>query len=239
MAAPVILDIAELPEMARAQIFHRSRYGCVRCGVTICRFVELPVDDEPGWLRPSTILLCPGCITLLQQKPLERAQYNALLKRPIASDPLFDRSRLPYHPALPGIRVGGTELIRDTSIPLMVGGYAPIRFVPPTSGIGAIRITLNLSSREGSVAPVIQDNLWLPWDNGWTFEHCNGRYVVRSADSEAYAELEISASDCITVVRLVSFVAGRRIEMTPDRIGIDGKEVRNGIASGQLVGLYA
>jgi len=236
---PKPLLAADLPDMVRAQILHRSRYGCVRCGATIHQIAELPVEDEPGWMKPSAVLLCPACIRTLGNTALESVQYGALLVRPIAGDPLFDKSRLPYHDKLPRIRVGGRALVRDTSIPVMVSGAAPIGFAPPTSSIGATRITLNLSDAKGRAVPIVQANFWCPPDDSWTFERLGQRYVIQSTSSEARAEIEISAHDCLTIIHLLSTVGGKRVEMTPDRILVGDREAINLVASGQLVGLYA
>lgn len=239
VAAPTLIDCADLPEAVQSQIRHRCGYGCVRCGVTIYSFCQFPVDDEPGWSAPAIVLLCQTCLRTLTAHPLERAQYAALLKRPIARDPQFIRHQLPYYPAMPRLRVGGAALVRNTSIPVMIGGYAPIGFAPPINANGATLITLTLMTAKGIPEPIIHANIWSPPDDSWQFHHLGGRYIVESDASASRAEIEISAPDCITIVHIVSEVGDRKIEMTENWVEIDGKRMTNLIASGHLVGLIA
>jgi hypothetical protein len=207
--------------------------------VTIYRYYQLPVADEPGWAAPAVVLLCPTCADTLIQNPLGAQQYGVLLTRPIACDPNFIRRRLPYHPALPRLRVGGAAMIRNTSIPVMVGGYAPVGFAPPLNSTGATLMTLTLMTDKGIPEPIIHANIWSPPDESWQFQHRGGRYIIESSTTDSLADIEISAPDCLTINRLVSKVAERKIELTADWVEIDGNRMSNLIASGHLVGLLA
>ncbi len=142
---------------------------------------------------------------------------------------------------MPRLRVGGAALIRNTSIPVMVAGYAPIGFAPPINNNGATLITLTLMTSKGIPESVIHANIWSPPDDSWQFSHRGGRYIIESSNIESYADIEISAPDCITINHLVSQVADRKVELTADwiEIEIDGKRITNLIASGHLVGLIA
>ena len=181
MVEPDGVEIVQIDEALRNGVRKRCGHGCIRCGVTIYLYVRLPIEDEAGVPAPSVVLLCPECLGLLRNRPMASVQYAALLARPIARDPHFDRSQLPYTMLLPEMHVGGSIPVRNTSIPIMIGGHAPLIFSPPTSGVGALHISLQLSGEDGKPCLLIDSNRWCAPEGGWTFSRRGNCYIVESS----------------------------------------------------------
>ncbi len=236
MVEPDGVEIVQIDEALRNGVRKRCGHGCIRCGVTIYLYVRLPIEDEAGVSAPSVVLLCPECLGLLRNRPMASVQYAALLARPIARDPHFDRSQLPYTMLLPEMHVGGSIPVRNTSIPIMIGGHAPLIFSPPTSGVGALHISLQLSGEDGKPCLLIDSNRWCAPEGGWTFSRRGNCYIVESSLSESCCRIEFNARDRLTIVDLRTMVGDRKIELTPGWIDTGAGRRSNLITSGQLIG---
>ena len=236
MVEPGGIEIVQLAAELRSGVRKRCGHGCIRCGVTVYLYVRLPVEDEAGQPAPSVALLCPECLDLLSNRPVGVSQYAALLARPIARDPHFDRSCLPYTMLLPEMRVGGSIPVHNCSIPIMVGGHAPLIFSPPTSGMGALHISLQLSGEDGRPCLLIDSNRWCAPDDSWTFARRGACYIIESRLSRSCCRIEFAARDRLTVVDLKTTVGDRTIELTPRWIDTGAGKRSNLIASGQLIG---
>ena len=84
---------------------------------------------------------------------------------------------------------------------------------------------------------VIQGNEWLAANGSWRFLLRGDRYSVMAGRGEGLAILRIVARNRIAVEHLRTTIRGRRLEVTPDWLEIDGKRHVNRIGSGALVGL--
>jgi uncharacterized protein YlaI len=160
MALPVMLSLPELTETQREDVREACGFACVRCGVTIYRYLRLPDS-------PQTTLLCPTCHALVEE--LTAAQVQGFHTNPVVRQRHFARDRMPFSSELPMLIVGGSRLLRDTPIPLMLDGEPILMFAPPRRSRGATRISLRLGDLDGAPVQVIQGNEWLPTDGSWRF----------------------------------------------------------------------
>ena len=71
MALPVMLSLPELTEPQREAVREACGFACVRCGVTIYRYLRLPDS-------PQATLLCPTCHALVEEGRLTTAQVQGL-----------------------------------------------------------------------------------------------------------------------------------------------------------------
>lgn len=230
MALPVMLSLPELTEQQREAVREACGFACVRCGVTIYRYLRLP-DSA------AATLLCPTCHGLVEEGRLTTAQVQGFHTNPVVRQRHFARDRMPFSSELPMLIVGGSRLLRDTPIPLMLDGEPILMFAPPRRSRGATRISLRMGDADGDPVQVIQGNEWLPANGSWRFLLRGDRYSVMAARGDGLAILRIVARNRIAVEHLRTTIRGRRLEVTPDWLEIDGKRHVNRIGSGALVGL--
>ena len=230
MALPVMLSLPELTEQQREAVREACGFACVRCGVTIYRYLRLP-DSA------AATLLCPTCHALVEEGRLTTAQVQGFHTNPVVRQRHFARDRMPFSSELPMLIVGGSRLLRDTPIPLMLDGEPILMFAPPRRSRGATRISLRMGDADGDPVQVIQGNEWLPANGSWRFLLRGDRYSVMAARGDGLAILRIVARNRIAVEHLRTTIRGRRLEVTPDWLEIDGKRHVNRIGSGALVGL--
>ncbi|EZP73575.1 hypothetical protein BV96_01016 [Sphingomonas paucimobilis] len=230
MALPVMLSLPDLTEQEREEVRQACGFACVRCGVTIYRYLRLPDAAQ-------ATLLCPTCHGLVEEGRLTAAQVHGFHTNPVVRQRHFARDRLPFSPELPMLIIGGTRLLRDTPIPLVLDGEPIMMFAPPRRSRGATRISLRMGAPDGSPVQVINGNEWLPTDGSWHFLLRGDRYSIMAARGEGLAVLRIVARNRIAVEHLRTTIRGRRLEVTPDWLEIDGKRYVDRIGSGALVGL--
>ncbi|GLV23681.1 hypothetical protein TomTYG45_01240 [Sphingobium sp. TomTYG45] len=230
MALPVMLSLPELTEPQREAVREACGFACVRCGVTIYRYLRLPDS-------PQATLLCPTCHALVEEGRLTTAQVQGFHTNPVVRQRHFARDRMPFSSELPTLIVGGSRPLRDTPIPLVLDGEPILMFAPPRRSRGATRISLRLGDPDGNPVQVIQGNEWLAANGSWRFLLRGDRYSVMAGRGEGLAILRIVARNRIAVEHLRTTIRGRRLEVTPDWLEIDGKRHVNRIGSGALVGL--
>ena len=230
MALPVMLSLPELTEQQREAVREACGFACVRCGVTIYRYLRLP-DSA------AATLLCPTCHALVEEGRLTTAQVQGFHTNPVVRQRHFARDRMPFSSELPTLIVGGSRPLRDTPIPLVLDGEPILMFAPPRRSRGATRISLRMGDADGDPVQVIQGNEWLPANGSWRFLLRGDRYSVMAARGDGLAILRIVARNRIAVEHLRTTIRGRRLEVTPDWLEIDGKRHVNRIGSGVLVGL--
>ncbi len=204
--------------------------------MTVYVFAGLAPEDGGPPAIDAIGLLCPTCFALVARRPLTRTQFASLLDRPIAREPRFDRSRLPYHHLLPEISAGGGAPVHETSIPLLIAGHPPLALVPPMTGDGALRIDLRLADETGAQHHLIRSNVWNDGDGGWTFFHNRSGYSIRSTRCESRFTVEFPRPDAFVIIDLVTMIEGMRVELTPQWLNIDGARLTNAIASERVIG---
>ncbi|HKY80252.1 MAG TPA: hypothetical protein VJM09_02130 [Sphingobium sp.] len=223
-------SLPELTEEQREEIRQACGFACVRCGVTIYRYLRLPEGQGPT-------LLCPTCHGLVEEGRLTLTQVLSFHANPVVRQRHFARDRLPFSPELPTLVVGGSRLLRDTPIPLTLDGEPILVFAPPRQSKGATRISLRMGSADGSPEQVVESNHWVPTDGSWHFLLRGDRYSIMATRGDGLAILRIVARNRIAIEHLRTTINGRRLEATPDWLEIDGKRHVDRIGSGALVGL--
>lgn len=214
----------------RADIRQACGFACVRCGVTIYRYLGLP--DGPG-----ATLLCPTCHGLVEEGRLTPTQVHSFHSNPVVRQRHFARDRLPFSSELPQLIIGGSRLLRDTPIPITLSGEPILVFAPPRRMNGATRISVRMGAPDGTPVQVIDGNEWIPSDGSWHFLLRGDRYSMMASRGDGLAVLRIVARNRIAVEHLRTTIRGRRLEVTPDWLEIDGKRFVDRIGSGNLVGL--
>lgn len=230
MALPVMLSLPDLNAQERDEVRQSCGFACVRCGVTIYRYLLLPDAAD-------ATLLCPTCHGLVEDGRLTASQVYGFHTNPVVRQRHFARDRLPFSPGLPTLIIGGTRLLRDTPIPLVLDGEPIMMFAPPCRSQGATRISLRMGDPDGRPVQVIDGNEWLAPNGSWHFLLRGDRYSIAAARGDGLAVLRIVARDRIAVEHLRTTIRGRRLEVTPDWLEIDGKRHVNRIGGGALVGL--
>ncbi|BAV65391.1 hypothetical protein SCLO_1023510 [Sphingobium cloacae] len=230
MVLPVMPSLPDLTEDERAAIRQACGFACVRCGVTIYRYLGLPEG------RGET-LMCPTCHGLVEEGRLTPAQVQNFHANPVVRQRHFARDRLPFSSDLPHLVIGGSRLLRDTPIPLTLDGEPILIFAPPRRGNGATRISLRMGAPDGTPVQVVDGNEWLPRDGSWHFLQRGDRYSMMAARGDGIAILRIVSRNRIAVEHLRTTIRGRRLEATPDWLAIDGQRHVGRIASGTLIGL--
>ena len=228
MGLPVMPSLSQLDAQQRDEITLACGFACVRCGVTIYRFLRMPESA-------TATLLCPTCHGLVEEGRLTTTQVQGFHTNPVVRQRHFARDRLPFSPDLP-IVVAGGSLLRDTPIPLTVKGEPILIFAPPRRGNGAIHISLRMGGPDGAPVQVIDGNEWLPTDGSWHFLLRGDRYSIMAARGNGLAVLRIVSRNRIAVEHLRTTVRGRRLEVTPDWLEIDGKRYIDRVGSGELIG---
>ena len=230
MGLTVMPPLPQLSAQQRETIRQSCGFACVRCGVTIYRYLRLPDGD-------GATLLCPTCHGLVEEGRLTPTQVHSFHTNPVVRQRHFARDRLPFSPELPTLIVGGSRLLRDTPIPLTLEGEPILIFAPPRRGNGATRISLRMGGADGLPEQVIDGNEWLPTNGRWHFLLRGDRYSIMAARGDGLAVLRIVARNRIAVEHLRTTIKGRRLEVTPDWLEIDGKRYVDRIGSGTLIGL--
>ncbi|WP_162854563.1 hypothetical protein [Sphingobium estronivorans] len=223
-------SLLELTAQQQEEIRQACGFACVRCGVTIYRYLRLPEGHD-------ATLLCPTCHGLVEEGRLAPMQVLGFHSNPVVRQRHFSRDRLPFSAELPSLIIGGSRLLRDTPIPLMLEGEPILIFSPPRRSNGATRISLRLGNAEGVPVQVVDGNAWLPEDGSWHFLLRGDRYSMMAARGDGLAVLRIVARNRIAVEHLRTTIKGRRLEVTPDWLEIDGKRHVGRIGSGTLIGL--
>ncbi len=226
----VMPSLPRLSEEERAAVRQACGFACVRCGVTIYRYLGLP--DGPG-----VTLFCPTCHGLVEEGRLTPTQVHSFHANPVVRQRHFARDRLPFSSELPHLIVGGSRLLRDTPIPITLAGEPILVFAPPRRMNGATRISVRLGSPDGTPEQVIDGNEWIPTNGSWHFLLRGDRYSMMASRGDGLAVLRIVARNRIAVEHLRTTIKGRRLEVTPDWLEIDGKRYVDRIGSGNLVGL--
>jgi hypothetical protein len=231
--------LPDLPPDARSDLRYYCGFGCVRCGVTIYQYLSLPAVKEKRQEAPNTsaTLLCPTCHILVEEERLTPAQVHGFHASPIARQRQFSRDRLPFSNDLPELAVGGSRAVRDTPIPLSLGGEPLLLFAPPRQGVGATRISVRLGGYDGEPVQIIDGNEWLIASEEWTFAHRGDRFIIAETAGDGLAILRIIQRNRIAIEHLRTSIHGRRIEATPDWVEVDGKRHIDRVGSGILVGL--
>lgn len=230
MSLPVMPSLPALTTQQRDDIRQACGFACVRCGVTIYRYLRLPEG-------PGGTLLCPTCHGLVEEGRLTSTQVQSFHTNPVVRQRHFARDRLPFSPDLPTLILGGSRQVRDTPIPLTLEGEPILIFAPPRRSNGATRISLRLGGADGAPVQIIDGNEWLPSDGSWHFLLRGDRYSVMATRGDGLAVLRIVARNRIAVEHLRTTIRGRRLEVTPDWMEIDGKRNVARIAGGTLIGL--
>lgn len=230
MSLRVMPSLPELTAEQRADIRQACGFACVRCGVTIYRYLGLP--DGNG-----ATLLCPTCHGLVEEGRLTSTQVQSFHANPVVRQRHFARDRLPFSSELPQLIVGGSRLLRDTPIPISVEGIPILIFAPPRRINGAIRISVRMGGPDGAPVQVIDGNEWLPTDGSWHFLLRGDRYSMMASRGDGLAVLRIVNRNRIAVEHLRTTIRDRRLEVTPDWLEIDGKRYVDRIGSGTLIGL--
>jgi hypothetical protein len=230
MVSRVMPSLSALSAQQREDIRQICGFACVRCGVTIYRYLRLP--DGAG-----ATLLCPTCHGLVEEGRLTAMQVQGFHTNPVVRQRHFARDRLPFSPELPTLIVGGSRPLRDTPIPLTLEGEPILTFAPPRRTVGATRISLRMGDPDGKPVQVIDGNEWIPDDGSWHFLLRGDRYSMMASRGDGLAVLRIVARNRIAVEHLRTTLYGRRLEVTPDWLEIDGKRHVGRIGSGTLIGL--
>lgn len=233
MAMRIMASLSNLTPQEREDIRQSCGFACVRCGVTIYRYLALPAESR----EKGATLLCPTCHGLVEEGRLTPTQVCSFHANPVVRQRHFARDRLPFSSEMPQLIVGGSRLLRDTPIPVTVEGEPLLIFAPPRRANGATRISLRLAAPDGTPVQIIDGNEWLPTDGSWHFLLRGDRYSVMAARGDGLAVLRIVARNRIAVEHLRATIKGRRIEITPDWLEIDGKRHIDRIGSGSLIGL--
>lgn len=226
----VMPSASDLTAEQRADARQACGFACVRCGVTIYRYLRLP--DGPG-----VTLLCPTCHGLVEEGRLTTTQVQSFHANPVVRQRHFARDRLPFSAELPHLIVGGARLLRDTPIPISLDGDPILVFAPPRRSNGATRISVRMGAVNGEAVQVIDGNEWLPTDGSWHFLLRGDRYSMMAVRGEGLCVLRIVGRNRIAVEHLRTVIRGRRLEVTPDWLEIDGKRYVDRIGSGNLIGL--
>lgn len=238
MPAPLMRLLPDLSPETRSDLRYYCGFGCVRCGVTIYQYLSLPaVKDKKQDMHEEATLLCPTCHTLVEEGRLTPAQVHVFHANPVARQRHFARDRLPFSNDMPELAVGGSRAVRDTPIPLSLGGEPLLLFAPPRQGVGATRISLRLGGGDGEPVQIIDGNEWVATEGAWTFTHRGDRFVMAEVQGDGLTILRIVQRNRIAVEHLRTSIRGRRIEATPDWVEVDGRRFVDRIASGVLIGL--
>ncbi|MGC4252787.1 MAG: hypothetical protein QM605_15295 [Sphingobium sp.] len=230
MVLPVMPLLPDLTADERAAVRQACGFACIRCGVTIYRYLGLPEG------RGAT-LMCPTCHGLVEEGRLTPAQVQNFHVNPVVRQRHFARDRLPFSSDLPHLIVGGTRLLRDTPIPITLDGEPILIFAPPRRSNGAIRISVRMGGADGKPVQVVDGNEWLPYDGSWHFLLRGDRYSMMAARGDGLAILRIVSRNRIAVEHLRTTIRGRRLEVTPDWLEVDGQRHVGRVASGTLIGL--
>ncbi|CAN5397624.1 hypothetical protein BH10PSE12_BH10PSE12_13920 [soil metagenome] len=238
MPAPLMRLLPDLPAQARADLRYHCGFGCARCGVTIYQYLSLPaLKDNRHGVVEGAILLCPTCHQLVEDERLTPAQVHVFHGNPVARQRHFSRDHLPFSNDLPELAVGGSRAVRDTPIPLSLGGEPLLLFAPPRQGVGATRISVRLGGADGEPVQIVDGNEWLAAAADWSFAYRGDRFFIREVQGDGLATLRIIQRNRIAIEHLRTFIRGRRIEVTPDWVEVDGRRLIDRIASGVLIGL--
>jgi hypothetical protein len=230
MGLRVMPSLPELTAQQQDEVRQACGFACVRCGVTIYRYLRLPEGH-------GVTLLCPTCHGLVEEGRLTPMQVQGFHANPVVRQRHFARDRLPFSPDLPSLIMGGSQLLRDTPIPLTLEGEPILIFAPPRRSNGATRISVRMGGADGEPVQVVNGNEWIPTDGSWHFLLRGDRYSMMAARGEGLAVLRIVARNRIAVEHLRTTIRGRRLEVTPDWLEIDGKRYVGRIGSGTLIGL--
>lgn len=230
MGLRVMPTLSDLTAQEQEDVRRACGFACVRCGVTIYRYLGLPESS-------GATLLCPTCHGLVEEGRLTPTQVHGFHTNPVVRQRHFARDRLPFSPDLPILIVGGTRLLRDTPIPVTVEGEPILIFAPPRHSNGATHISLRMGAPDGAPVQVIDSNQWLPGDGSWHFLLRGDRYSMMATRGDGLAVLRIVGRNRIAVEHLRTTIKGRKLEVTPDWLEIDGKRYVDRIGSGTLIGL--
>jgi len=237
MPAPLMRPLPDLSPEDRADLRYHAGFGCVRCGVTIYQYLSLPqLSDTRKEPSATSTMLCPVCHQLVEDGRLTPAQAHAFHASPIARQRHFARDRLPFSNELPEIVAGGSRAIKDTPVPIAIGGEPLLIFAPPRQGVGATRISVCLGDASGEPVHVVDGNEWLANDGGWTFAHRGDRYAFNAVRGESMLVLRIVQRNRMAIEHLRTTIRGTRVEVTPDWMQIGNQRFIDRIASGVFIG---
>jgi hypothetical protein len=237
------MQIVSRPSDANQQDSRTARaasgFGCIRCGCTIYQYctVEAP-GGSAGESGGGAFLLCPPCKDMLNGFAERVSVLEVLRRSPVPAQRGFYRDLLPYMRGyeIPDFRIGGVSM-RQTPVPVMLGGKPVLNVGPPENYAGPVQLTVMLGGADGVPVMVIRQNEWIAPAGEWLFERRGNRYAVRSRDGAAELVLSCAPDKVLTIETLRSRIGARSLVVEAGTVRLNGEPVRLAAADRRIIGV--
>jgi|GEM_PF-468429 hypothetical protein len=222
---------------------YMSGFGCIRCGCTIYRYcaaqAEAEAEAQAGPESGIPFLLCTPCRDMLNGFDQGESVLAVLRRSPLPVQAGFYRDLLPYMRGynLPDTRLAGGAIMRQTAVPIMLGGKPVLGLGPPETYGGPAQISVTLGAGDGRPVAIVKSNEWLVEDGSWQFERRGNRYAFRSADGAAELTLTFGTDKAITIEKLHSRVGAQELAIDGGGARLDGATVTLPNVDSQIIGV--
>ena len=216
---------------------YTSGYGCIRCGCTIYQYCA--AHDEVQAEGDIPFLLCVPCRDLLNGFDQGDSVLQVLRRSPLPAQAGFYRDMLPYMQGynLPDTRLAGGTVMRQTAVPIMLGGKPVLGLGPPETYGGPAQISITLGAGDGVPVTIVKSNEWMVDGGGWRFERRSNRYSFKSADGEAELALAFGADKVVTIEKLYSRVGERELKLDNAGTRLNGATMTIANVDSQIIGV--
>ena len=234
---PLRIVSTVLHEQPHADAARRlSGFACIRCACTVYEYCRLDSDGPEGDL----FLLCIACRKALNALTHDLEAVLALLRRkPLAQQPQFDRSPLPYARGYDILDVSFAfgPTMRSTIVPIVLAGKPVLSLFPPEVFGGPAQMTLVLGAADGAPIKIVEANRWTPAATGWRFERLTNRYGFESPDGAAALRLAFLPDAMVRIDFLRCRFAGSDLEIDERGARLNGLSIAIPDSAEQVVGV--
>jgi hypothetical protein len=217
---------------------YSSGFGCIRCGCTIYQYCAAENELAPAPEQAVPFLLCSPCRDMLNGFDQSDSVLEVLRRSPLAAQTGFYRETLPYMHGynLPDTRLAGGTVMRQTAVPIMLGGKPVMGLGPPETYGGPAQISITLGAGDGLPVAIVKSNEWMIDDGSWQFERRGNRYAFKSADGAAELALAFGADKVIMIEKLHSRVGARELTIDNSGARLDGAAIAIANVDSQIIG---
>lgn len=228
-----------IPKDVKRAVRQRCGFGCARCGATIYEYEHFFPDfkDALSHDASSIVLLCPSCHSLVTKGVLPKEQVAEFSEKPAALARGFSNQSLPVFRGVPSLKMGGGGLIKQTPIPIQLGGKPLISFFPPEDGSEITQLSFFASDSSGENLLEVINNEWKIQAGVWDFEWVGKRFQFKDSSGQPALVLRLEPPDFIAVEIFRSCHNGVPLEITEEAVRYGGITLIDNICSGCQVGL--
>jgi hypothetical protein len=213
-----------MPSQVKLELRKEAGFGCCRCGLPIYQYHHIiPFEREEHFRPEDMMILCPndhaaateGALTELEQRNYKNQPFN--IARGHAA------GQLKSNQTFTAISLGSNQFVGDGCL-IKIDGEEILKLALDSNS--QLLLSVKLYGQNNSLLAHIDNNEWvsgdpLPWDIESSFQ----RLTIRSMKRDI--ALSVNLHSIPAQLRASLWKNGQKVELSPDKILVDGIMVRN------------